>query len=305
MDLPAAPYVPRRAARAQTLAVRGLRYHVQRWGRDSGTPLVLLHGFLDTADTYQFLVDAFAGDHPLLAPDWRGFGRTEWAAGGYWFPDYFADLDRLLDALVPGEAVTLIGHSMGGNIASLYAGIRPERVRAVVNLEGFGLARIGPEAAPGRYARWLDEDRDGAAYRTYADPVEFATHLRRRNPHLSAGQAAFLATAATRPTEGGVTVSADPAHRRVNPILYRREETEACWRACVAPVLFLLGGRSAIREAVGPDATAEYLRGLFPVVEVVELPESGHMLHQDAPDACARLIEDFLGRNGALPASRT
>lgn len=292
-------YQPRRPARARGVDVRGLHYHVSEWGPPA-TPLLFLHGFLDTSATFQFLVDAFSGDHAIAAPDWRGFGRSARAPGGYWFPDYLADLDRLLDAYVPDQPAILVGHSMGGNIATLYAGIRPERVHAVVNIEGFGLARAASELAPARYRRWLDEDRDGTAYRSYPTAEAFVAQLNKRNPHLSPAQAAYLAqTGAMRAEAGGYTVNADPAHRRVNPVLYRREEAEACWRQCQAPVLVLLGGRSPIREALGPDATPDYFRGLFRQVEVAELPASGHMLHQDAAAGCARLIEMFLGRVGA------
>src|SRR5580658_808948 len=116
--------------------------HVTRWGpppSESVSPVVLLHGWLDCGETFQFLVDALERDWPLAALDWRGFGRSGWAGDGYWFPDYLADLDGLLALLSPSRPARLVGHSMGGNVASLYAGVRPERVRSVVNLEGFWL----------------------------------------------------------------------------------------------------------------------------------------------------------------------
>ena len=141
----------RRLPRHETRTVRGLAHHVTRWGPESDDPVVLLHGWADTADTFQFLVDALEGDWPLVAFDWRGFGRSAWSGTDYWFPDYFADLDFLLDTLCPAGPARLVGHSMGGNIALLYAGIRPERVRSVVSLEGFGLPRSDAEDAPGRY----------------------------------------------------------------------------------------------------------------------------------------------------------
>ena len=296
----AGAYVPRRAPRAQELIVRGVRTHVTRWGADAATPLVFLHGFLDTSDTFQFLVDAFEREHAIAAPDWRGFGRSEWTGPAYWFADYVADLDQLLDRLCADEPATIVGHSMGGNVAGLYAGVRPERVRALVSLEGFGLPRTGADKAPARYREWLDGERSPGTYRTYPSRAAFEQQLRRRNPHLSAGQAAYLSQAGTRAAPGGgVVFNGDPGHRRVNPVLYRREETEACWRACTAPVLMMLGGRSQFREALGEDATPAYFARHFRDVEVVTLPQAGHMLHQDETAACARAIEDFLSRVGA------
>ena len=117
--------------------------------------LFMLHGWMDVSASFQFTVDAFARDWHVLAPDWRGFGLSQRAPGGYWFPDYIADLDALLEACTPDAAVPVVGHSMGGNVAGLYAGIRPERVSKLVLAEGFGLPRTVPAQAPGRYRSGL------------------------------------------------------------------------------------------------------------------------------------------------------
>ena len=116
----------------------------------------LLHGWMDVSASFQFLVDALERDWYVIAPDWRGFGLSEWAAGGYWFLDYLGDLDVLLRLLAQDRSVNLVGHSMGGNVANLYAGVRPERVRKLALLEGFGLPRTTPDrraGAPGQMAR--------------------------------------------------------------------------------------------------------------------------------------------------------
>jgi pimeloyl-ACP methyl ester carboxylesterase len=124
-------YAPRRPPRESFVTVRGLRHRLLGWGPVDAPPRVLLHGFMDCADTYQFLVDELPDDWHCIAPDWRGFGGTDHVGAPYWFADYLADLDVLLDVLSPSCAVRLIGHSMGGNIAAMYAGVRPERIRSV------------------------------------------------------------------------------------------------------------------------------------------------------------------------------
>ncbi len=113
------------AARSAWLRVRGLDAHVRRWGRPGARPLVLLHGGRECADTFTFLVESLAGDWDVFAPDWRGHGLSGWAEGGYWTHDFIADLEALLDGLGLREPVDVIGHSLGGNVASLYAGLRP------------------------------------------------------------------------------------------------------------------------------------------------------------------------------------
>src|SRR5476649_2808066 len=136
---------------SQFIDVRGLRYHCRTWGAADRPKLFMLHGWMDVSASFQFLVDALHGSWRVIAPDWRGYGLSEWGpSDSYWFPDYIADLDRLLAHLEPDRPATLIGHSMGGNIACLYAGIRPDRVARLVNLEGFGMNRTEPGRAPGR-----------------------------------------------------------------------------------------------------------------------------------------------------------
>jgi pimeloyl-ACP methyl ester carboxylesterase len=157
------------ASRSEFLTIRGLTCHVRHWGREGAPKIFMQHGWMDVAASFQFVVDALEGDWHVIAFDWRGFGQSERTHGDtYWFPDYLADLEAVLDHYAPGEAVNLLGHSMGGNIVSLYAGIRPSRIAKLINLEGFGLPATRPSQAPGRYAKWLDELRAKPEMRGYA-----------------------------------------------------------------------------------------------------------------------------------------
>jgi len=288
-------YLPRRAPRHESLDVRGLRHHLTRWGPPSDDPIVLLHGWADTADTFQFVADALDRDWPLVAFDWRGFGRSAWSSTGYWFPDYFADLDHILERLCPHRPVRLVGHSMGGNIALLYSGIRPERVRRVVSLEGFGLQRTPVESAPARYREWLHQLREPPSFGEFAGFADLAHRLMSRNPRLTQDRAEFIARSWAAEVAGGrVRITADPAHRLVNPYRYRRDEAEACWRQIAAPVLLVLSGQSEYLPKLGQDGTAEAFRAAIPGVRIEVLHDAGHMLHHDRPEAVAGLIEAFL-----------
>jgi len=132
-------YQPRRPPRHETQKFRGLDHHLIRWGPDSDDPVLVLHGYVDCAASFQFVADEISPELPLCAIDWRGFGGSARNAGGYWFPDYYADLEQFIDTLCPRKPARLVGHSMGANVAMIYAGVRPARVRRLVNLEGFGL----------------------------------------------------------------------------------------------------------------------------------------------------------------------
>jgi len=291
-------YVPRRAPESLDLRLRGLRHHVTRWPGTDPEPVLLLHGWADAGDTFQFLVDAMARRHTFIAPDLRGFGRSEWPADGYWFPDYFADLEALLDELAPAGPVTLVGHSMGGNIATLYAGIRPERVHRVVCIEGFGLARTRPEQAPARYREWLAQLREPPAFARFPSLEAFTHLLVRRNPRLAPERAAFIATAWTeRLPDGSVTVRADPAHKRVNAVLYHREEAEAVWREITAPVLYVVAAQSEFLERLGEDGRPENMARIIRRLEPCAIPDAGHMVHHEQPERLAAEIEAFLQRH--------
>lgn len=268
-----------------------------RWGPapESGPPVVLLHGWQDTADTFQFMVDAFAKDWPLVALDWRGFGGSEWSGDGYWFPDYIADLEGLLDALSPGAPVQLVGHSMGGNVASLYAGLRPERVRCVVNLEGFGMERTSSDQAPAQMRKWLDQVKVEPASKDYASFEQLASVVGLRYPRFSPAQADFIARAWGRAgPDGRVSLLGDARHRRINPLVYKRGDAEHIWGGIKAPMLLLIGGESEYLQRLGADGTEDGLRASFPGVEIAPVPGGGHMLHIERAELVATRVEQFL-----------
>lgn len=287
------PYVPRSVPVHEDLVLRGLRHRITRWGPASRSPIVLLHGFLDTAESWQFLVDELPADWSLVGLDWRGFGGSDWQAGGYWFPDYLADLEALLAMVADAAPVRVIGHSMGGNVAALYDGIRPGRLRWIANLEGFGLPDTRADDAPARYGRWLDELAKPSRQTTYASPADLAKFLQVRNPRLTSVRAAFLARAWLRSDGSRWRLAADPRHRLVNPVLYRREETLACWRRGTAPMLLLLGARSEYLARLGEHGSDGHLRAAFPNAMIETLAGTGHMMHHEDPAAVARAIERF------------
>ena len=283
-----------RSSESEFHSIRGLRYHVRRWPAAGAPKVVLLHGWMDVSASFQFLVDELTRPWDLYAPDWRGYGLTDWGKSDcYWFPDYLADLDYLLDAI--GAPVHLVGHSLGGNVATMYAGVRPERVGKLVNLEGFGLSRTNAEDAPRRYARWLKELHDRPGLRPYASFDELAKRLREGNPRLTAERADFLARHWGREAERGVVLRGDPAHKIVNPVLYRYEEVRACWRQVRAPVLWVDAAESTTLKRLGLDGTQHAeRRDAFPNLRYQTVSDAGHMLHHDQPKAVAQLIEEFL-----------
>ena len=326
-------YQARRPASSEFTPVRTLDYHVLHWGepRSDLPPLVLMHGWMDVAASYQFVVDAFSPDflrgRRIIAADWRGFGLTGLAGAGprpgdlasapgampgggatypghdnYWFPDYLADLDMLLDHYAGGQPVDLVGHSMGGNVVMLYAGVRPQRIRRLVNLEGFGMPATTPDKAPRRYAQWLDElkslHRGELALKSYADADGVARRLMKTNPRLPEDKAQWLARHWARPNaQGRWEILGDAAHKIVNAQLYRVEEVLACFAQISAPVLSVEASENQMDQWWrGSYTLAEFHERLKSVSKLQQavIQDAGHMLHHDQPERLAALIEDFL-----------
>jgi len=295
-----------RTSESEFFEIRGLRYHVRRW-RAAGAPkIVLLHGWMDVSASFQFLVDALRGEWDIYAPDWRGYGLTDWGKSDcYWFPDYIADLDFLLDVIQASEPVNLVGHSLGGNVVMLYAGIRPQRVARVVSLEGFGIPAESADVAPAKFAKWLDALKEPPRFRPYPHLAAVADQLQKNNPRLAREKAEFLAAhwAKAQP-DGSARLNSDPRHKLPFPTVYRMEEVLAIWKRITAPVLWVAATESFVPKWLGAhpegEASTDSLASIrarlaqVPHGELATIDEAGHMLHLDRPDAVAAAIEPFL-----------
>ncbi|CAM5392688.1 alpha/beta fold hydrolase [Thauera mechernichensis] len=282
----------------ERIAIRGLEYNVRRWGRAQAPQLFLLHGWMDSSPTFQFVVDALRQDWQVIAPDWRGFGGSTWLGHGYWFPDYYADLDALLDHYAQGQPARLVGHSMGAAVAGVYAGLRPGRVAQLVMMDFLGL-KPPPEAeAPVLLDKWLDAQARPPRLPTHADHAAFVRRLCAVNPRLAPDKAAFLAAHVGRMAgDGRVEMACDPWHKVPSPFVYRIEDVMACWRQVTAPTLMVIAEQGYVTERFGDDA-AELRRRLdcFADHRVVTIADAGHNLQHDQPEQVAAALEAFLSR---------
>jgi pimeloyl-ACP methyl ester carboxylesterase len=302
-------YQVKRHSTSHFVPLRGQNYHVQEWGNSHSQlpPVVLAHGWMDVAASWQFMVDSFSSDfflqRRILAADWRGYGLTKGpTTDSYWMPDYLGDLDALLNELCPAQSIDLVGHSMGGNVVMMYAGARPTRIRRLVNLEGFGMSATRPSQAPGRLGQWLDElqslKKGELDLKTYPDSTSVAKRLMKTNKRLSQDKAEWLATHWAQADEQGEwRILGDAAHKVVNPYLYRVDEVLEIYKRITAPTLVV--------EA-SDDSLSQWWKGTFTLEEfhdrlksvsnlkIATLEDAGHMLHHDQAEALAVLLEDFL-----------
>jgi pimeloyl-ACP methyl ester carboxylesterase len=271
---------------------------LRRWGPVEAPLLVLLHGWMDTSATWQFMVDQLSVEWNVVALDWAGFGLSA-RREHYGFTEYLADLDALLQLISPNQPVRLVAHSLGANISNLYAGVRPERIGAFINLEGVGPFPNQVATQRARISTWLDSLARPGEGRTVRVP-EVATLARRmlqKNPRLGQARAEFLARHFLEPDPGGgLRIAADVKTFNFIPVFPHAEQFEALLAGITAPVMFVQGAESFVTQAFSGHETA--LQRRFDCVanaQVVMLEAAGHNLQHDVPLELAALVDSFLG----------
>lgn len=279
--------------------MRGINYHIRTWGDAQAPKVFLLHGSQDVSAAWQFTIDAMRGDWYFLAPDWRGFGLSDWGGGQtYWQPDYVADLHQILERFSPDEPALLMTHSLGGNIAGVYGGLKPHRVRKFINIEGYNVPSVPVEHSIKRYTVWLENTaREVKAPRSYPNYEAFAERMRRSNPRLNAERARFLAQHWCKEAPGGgVMLRADPAHGRSSPMSYRLDEQLTYWKRITAPTLWVEGGQSHWLHILLESGEYEVRKAAFRDLTFERFENAAHNIHHEEPERLAQVCERFLLR---------
>lgn len=282
--------------RTSTVSVRGLNYRIQEWGELSLPTLFLLHGWMDCGASYKFVAEHLSDKYHLVAPDLRGFGETDHAPG-YWFPDYFADIDTLFDHYSPNEKVNLVGHSMGGNIALMYSGIKPERIANVLSLEALGMAPTQSSDAPKKMRRWMTEILSGEPSKVYPNEESFRHSIRKGNPSLSEEMVSELVTLWGKPRgeTGAFQLKHDHAHRYANPVRYNFDDVLAVWQEITARVGVAMAAQSSMYKMMQKMGRVEQAMGVLNIDEqdYFVVDDSAHMLHLEQPVETAECIDRF------------
>jgi pimeloyl-ACP methyl ester carboxylesterase len=285
--------------RDQFIDIQGLSLHYLEWGdRSAGAPVVLVHGFLDQAHSWDRFVTSLeqraAAPLRIIASDCRGHGESDWVgAGGYYhFPDYVRDLDVLIQGL-QCPTIRLIGHSMGGTISLLFTGTFPARVSKLVLIEGIGPIGMDFADAPVRMEKWLSEmhQRGRGHFREYSSVEAGARQLQQTNPRLTADFALHLARTGMKQTPGGKWVwRFDPLHRTTSPQPFYSAQAREFLQRITCPVLLIDGEESHHRDWPNMQERIEAIANK----QTAQIPAAGHMVHQDNPDELAKVIAPFL-----------
>jgi pimeloyl-ACP methyl ester carboxylesterase len=280
------------------IEANGLRHHALEWP-GGGESVLLVHGYMDAAGTWDRVAPSIAATgRRVVALDMRGFGKGPRAPRGsyYHFADYVFDLADVVEQLSPSAPVSLVGHSMGGTITTLFAGTFPERVRRLAVLEGLGPPDMPPDAGAERMRHWIDQvrrvrakegegrtptfTREEAARRLAGNHSNVAPEvLEHRLPHLVKDEG-----------DGRVSWRFDPLHKTTSPVPFFADLYRAYARKITCPVLFVSGGPTGFHP---PDE--EQRLASFAKLEHAEIADAGHMMHWTKPEEVARLLVEFLG----------
>lgn len=269
--------------RDRALTLNGLRFHYRDWGARSSPALVALHGFTGHARTWDTLARAVCGRYRVLALDQRGHGESEWAH------DYapgrrVEDLEAFQAALGLDDFV-LLGLSMGGRCAFMYAGQHPEKLRKLVIVD------IGPvsEAAGGHRIASGVRDRD-----VFDDPEEAVAQMRAANKRAPEGELRHRAlNNLMQRADRKWTWRYDAALRSPDRPLAAPPDVEALWdslRRISCPTLLIRGAES---DVLG-RATAARMVATIPDCQLVEVPDSGHSVPLDNPSGFVEAVLRFL-----------
>lgn len=275
----------------------GMRLHVHRFepanSPPTGLTVLMLHGFLDSGATWDLVAEPLSrAGHEVFVPDLRGYGDSgRVGAGGYYhFPDYVGDVAALVERL-DRQRLTLVGHSMGGTVAALYAGAVPERIERLALLEGLGTLDAGSSAALTRMRTWLDDLRRLETWRRpLASFEEAVERLARMHPSIPREAIERKTRQLTRmDASGQLQWAYDPLHRTTSPTPFSLEAFKNFLRSIKAPTLYVSGGNMGWRV---PDESERL--ACIANVSHVDLADAGHMMHWKAPDAVAECLLRFL-----------
>ncbi len=270
-----------------------LRLHYLDWGNESAADLLLVHGIHDHCHSWDWLAQSLCRRYHVVAPDLRGHGDSEWTLGSpYSYLEYVQDIAQLVRQrrLAP---LTIVSHSLGGTIASIYAGAFADAVASLVIIEGVGLYPFGAFSPAERLRHWIDSNyalsaRTPRRYPTLEDAYQ---RMQVTNPHLSPEQARHLTIHGSNQNEDGTfTWKFDNYTRAPRPYDIPNDDMVALWQRIECPVL-IVNSRHGYPHRIGQDDTLRHFRN----ATLHEIDDAGHWTHHDQLEACVAAIGSFLG----------
>ncbi len=263
------------------------------WGSKGKPALLLVHGGLDHARSWDWVARALREDFHVYALDLRGHGNSNWAPGAlYSVLEHVLDLATWAD-IIQKEPIYLIGHSLGAITTLLYSGTFPERVKKLVAIEGIGLPiqeRKG--TAPERLRKWIDRTRagEGRAPHSYPDLATAVARMKEANQFLSDEVAEHLTLHGTNwNADGSMVWKFDNYVRLLPTFINTPADSAEILQQISCPTLLFWG-----RESFAKDPETEPLAQGIRNRQIVKVDRAGHWLHHDRLDLFLSETKRFL-----------
>ena len=274
-----------------------LRLHYVDWGNEDAPPLLLIHGGRDHCRNWDWVASELRNDYHVIAPDLRGHGDSQWmVGGGYLHIDYVYDIAQLVQQKHMSP-VTVMGHSLGGSISLIYAGLYPETVARLISIEGMGApprwSHAGnPPKVESRLQNWVNNLRhlSSRVPRKYTSLEEAFHRMQTENPHLTEEQARHLTVHGSNQNEDGTySWKFDNYVRTFAPIGLSDDEIQSLYARITCPTLLIYG-----KESWASDPLKDGRAAVFKNVQVNGIDAAGHWSHHDQFDEFMGIVRDFL-----------
>jgi len=274
-----------------------LRLHYVDWGNEDAPPLLLIHGGRDHCRNWDWVASELRHDYHVIAPDLRGHGDSQWmVGGGYLHIDYVYDIAQVVQQKHMSP-VTVMGHSLGGSISLIYAGLYPETVTKLISIEGMGAPPRWSHSGStpkveSRLQNWVNNLRhlSSRVPRKYASLEQAFHRMQTENPHLTEDQARHLTVHGSNQNEDGTySWKFDNYVRTFAPIGLSDDEIQSLYARITCPTLLIYG-----KESWASDPLKDGRADVFNDVQVAGIDDAGHWSHHDQFDVFMRIVRDFL-----------
>jgi len=281
--------------RELSLELPHLRLAAQAWGDPQLPRLLALHGWLDNAASFDRLAPLLCGHFHIVAIDLPGHGRSGHRPPGTWYHyvDYLGDALAAADAL-GWTQFGLLGHSLGGAVASMLAAACPQRIERLFLIEALGPLTAEVEQTLSLLQRAISQ-RHGLpakALRVFASEAE-AAQTRAKAGDLSLEAAQIMVARGIKPaTGGGFVWSSDPRLTLTSPQRYIEAQVLAVLDELRVPTQLILAQPP---PSFLPSALINSRIARVRDIDVVRIA-GHHHLHLDDPQPVAAAMLAYYAR---------
>ena len=272
------------------------KIHISSWGSKKNPLCLFLHGWMDNSASFESVISKLKKNWFCIAPDLRGFGKSKSKQVHFWFPEYLYDLDNVVKSYNK-KKINLIGHSMGANIAGLYAGINPNIINKLILIEGFGMPDRSKEDACTHYKKWLTQMNNGIQIRDFKNMESVKQNILKRAPNISQinlDKYAKKWVSYNKKTKR-YEILASKYHKVINPVTYKLKDAIDCWEKIKSPCLWVYNENFIKNSFFSKNKKMfNQYKKFFNSPKEVIIKNSNHMIQLEQPDLLSNEIKKFL-----------